>query len=147
MSSSSDWHTICLILLFLQNSSASLNSLTGKEQEEAVTAITLSVPNVSTAAFSRKVESTPLENATAHFQAPISNLLISDTSHKLSSCLSSLIFQLRKPDYLRLLLQVLSYLFFHPDHMIPFSKFVSTIMESSNHLIAHFFMKMYTAHI
>ena len=51
-------------LIFSQNSFASFNSRFGNEQEDAVTAITFSLPSVSSAAFNRNVESTPLENAT-----------------------------------------------------------------------------------
>lgn len=49
---------------FLQNAFASFNSLSGKEQDFAVTAIQFS-PNVSCATFSKNVESTPPEKATA----------------------------------------------------------------------------------
>ena len=56
---------MCFIFSLLQNSIASFNSLLGKEQELAVSAITLSLSNTSTAVFKRNVESTPDEYATA----------------------------------------------------------------------------------
>ena len=65
MSNSSDAVITWRMPLSLQNACASFNSLSGKEQEDAVTAMTFSFPKVSTAAASKKVESTPLENATA----------------------------------------------------------------------------------
>ena len=64
MESSSDSQIKCFIFSLLQKSIASFNSRFGKEHDCAVTAITLSL-SISFATFSKKVESTPLENATA----------------------------------------------------------------------------------
>ena len=54
----------CLMPSALQKAVASSSSRLGNEQDLAVTAMALS-PSVSWATFSKKVESTPLENATA----------------------------------------------------------------------------------
>lgn len=63
---SSDSTTICFMCSFSQNAFASLNSLSGKEQERAVTA-TAPSPSTSCATFNKNVESTPPENATTIF--------------------------------------------------------------------------------
>ena len=64
MFSSSDSAMTCLMPSALQKAVASSSSRLGNEQDLAVTAMALS-PSVSWATFSKKVESTPLENATA----------------------------------------------------------------------------------
>ena len=82
--SSSESQMTCRMPCALQNALASFSSLSGKEQERAVTAMALS-PSASWAAKRRNVESTPPEKATATLPIPCRYFFSSSYFHSCSA--------------------------------------------------------------